>query len=62
MFRLYQTGDGKQDFLDEHPVIIPSFHRPGYKPQTDGGKILKACRAAGFSEQDCELVRIEAAD
>ena len=61
MFRLYQIKMESRDFLDEHPAIILSFQpRPGYKPQTDEGKILaKLAGRAWFSEQDYELVRIE---
>jgi hypothetical protein len=61
MFRLYQIKMEGRELLNEHPAIILSFQpRAGYKPQTDEVKTLaKVAGRAWFSEQDCELVRVE---
>jgi hypothetical protein len=61
-FRLYRISMIGRETLEGTPVIALKFEpRPEYKPKTQEAKILaKVQGKAWFSEEDKELVRIEA--
>ncbi len=61
-FRLYRISMIGREQLEGLPVIALRFEpRPEYKPKTQEGKILSKVKGkAWFSEDDRELVRIEA--
>jgi hypothetical protein len=61
-FRLFNISMIGREYMDGIPVIGFSFSpRSDFKPKTQGGKILLKVRGkAWFSEEDQELVRVEA--
>ncbi|HEY2798681.1 MAG TPA: hypothetical protein VGK26_12385 [Thermoanaerobaculia bacterium] len=62
IFRMDDIGVVGRETVDSRPAIIVSFApRPGYKPVTEGGKVIqKLAGRAWIDEADRQLVRLEA--
>lgn len=61
LFRIYDIRMIRREPVDGHGTILASLSpRPGVKPQTDDGKVMRNFRAlAWISESDYEIVRVE---
>jgi hypothetical protein len=62
LFRMDDLVMEGREMIDGRPTIVIAFSpRPGYKPVTEGGKVLqKLAGRAWIDEQDKQLARIEA--
>jgi hypothetical protein len=62
IFRMDDIGVVGRETVDGRPTIIVSFTpRPGYRPVTEGGKVIKKLAGrAWIDEADRQLVRLEA--
>jgi hypothetical protein len=61
LFRIYDIHMVRREPIDGHDTILATLMpKPGVKPQTDDGKIMRHFKArAWISESDYELVRVE---
>jgi hypothetical protein len=61
VFRVYDIQMVRRELVDGHETILATLTpKPGVKPQTDDGKIMRHFKArAWISESDYELVRVE---
>jgi hypothetical protein len=61
VFRIYDIHMVRRELVDGHETILATLTpKPGVKPQTDDGKIMRHFKArAWISESDYELVRVE---
>jgi hypothetical protein len=61
VFRVYDIQMVRRELVDGHETILAMLTpKPGVKPQTDDGKIMRHFKArAWISESDYELVRVE---
>jgi hypothetical protein len=61
VFRVYDIHMVRRELVDGHETILATLTpKPGVKPQTDDGKIMRHFKArAWISESDYELVRVE---
>ena len=61
LFRIYDIRMIRREAVDGHGTILASLSpRPGVKPQTDDGKVMRNFKAlAWISESDYEIVRVE---
>ena len=61
LFRIYDIRMIRREPVDGHGTILASLSpRPGVKPQTDDGKVMRNFKAlAWISESDYEIVRVE---
>jgi hypothetical protein len=62
IFRMDDIEVTGRELVDGRPTIVVSFSpRPGYKPRTDGGKVIqKLAGKAWIDEEERQLVRLEA--
>ena len=61
VFRIYDIRMVRREPIDGHDTILATLMpKPGVKPQTDDGKIMRHFKArAWISESDYELARVE---
>ena len=61
LFALYEITLVRREVVDGHPTILAALEpRPGYKPRTDDGKVMKKIRArAWIHETEYQIVRVE---